>query len=190
MATNALGDPTAFTPPEKDDGDRSYYLTRWAFVNDSLAVVDRVTGGKAGWLQRFVTYFFAGGSAAVVNLIVYFILFHLVFTGFNDQNVTQAWIHKAAAWIPATEISILANFFPNDYLTFRHMPGHNRHITARLLRFHLTCLSGTVLTAIIFSLLSLIIRPFFAQAAALALVFLYNFTVHHIFTYRHKEVTH
>jgi putative flippase GtrA len=92
------------------------------------------------------------------------------------------------AFAIATEISILANFIPNDYLTFRHLPGHKRTWLARCARFHMTCVAGVALTLGISSGLFLLSVPaWLAQAIALILVTAFNFTAHHLFTYRHKK---
>src|SRR5262249_10052391 len=154
-------------------------------------VVDRVSGGRAGWVQRFVSYSFIGGSAAVVNLAIFFVMYQVVILPFNDS---VAWQHAARwliAFLVASEISIFANFIPNDYFTFRHLPGHQRTWIARALRFHIPCLAGTTLTFLISGLLHFLsvqrivsVQAVLGQAIAIGLVFLFNFTFHHLFTYR------
>lgn len=159
---------------------QSYYDTRWPLVNRALAITDTITQGRAGLLQRLSTYLVFGGTAAVVNLSILAIFFH-----FGSEKVLWYWL---VANVVAYEISILANFIPNDYFTFRHLAGHNRSWLARCARFHVTSLSGVVVTfilsALLFHLLGL--PALVAQAIALILATAYNFTVHHLFTYAHK----
>jgi len=163
---------------------RSYHPYSWGVANRVLDIVDTLTGGRAGMLQRLSSYVVIGGFAAVVNLIVYSIVYHFVPVPGPDT------VHLVVAFLCATEISIMANFIPNDYFTFRHVAGgRQRSWLQRCLRFQLTCISGSALTALIqFSLVYLVhVWPLFAQASALILVLFYNFTVHHLFTYRHVK---
>jgi putative flippase GtrA len=165
---------------------RSYHPTRWVLVNRTLDVVDRVSRGRAGWVQRFISYGFIGGFAAVVNLIIFFVMFYLAPLGFNDAIFTQHAAHWLIAFAVASEISIFANFIPNDHFTFRHLPGHQRVWVARAARFQLTCMPGTLFTGAISAAGHFAhIQAGLAQAIAIAIVFLFNFAFHHIFTYRH-----
>lgn len=159
----------------------SYYLTRWDLVNRILAVAEEKTGGKAGLLQRLFTYLMVGGFAALVNLAVFGLMLRAALP-LSDQA------HNIVAYCVAAELSIMANFIPNDRITFSHLPGHSRSWYARCLRFHTTCIMGTILTFIIeyaltyhFGFLALV-----AEAIAIVIVLFFNFTVHHVFTYAHK----
>jgi putative flippase GtrA len=167
----------------------SYQPTRWPLVNRSLDYVDAVTNGRADWAQRLVSYLFVGGFAALVNLAVFSVIYYWVFP--IPPNTTDEFtrgLHWFVAFTVATEISILANFIPNDYLTFRHLPGHKRSWLARCVRFHMTCVAGTLLTlAISFALHLVHVQAWMAQAIALIVVTAFNFTAHHLFTYRHKK---
>jgi putative flippase GtrA len=159
----------------------SYQPTKWAFVNRVLDIVDNVTHGRAGLCQRFFMFAFIGGIAALVNIAVFYIVFDVIKLPVNES------IHNVIASVFAAEISIMANFVPNDFFTFRHLPGHQRSWLARCLRFHITSVGGSVLTFVIqFSLSHLLpVHPIIAQAIALLIVLFYNFSFHHIFTYRH-----
>ena len=163
----------------------SYQPTRWAFVNKILDIVDLLSGGRAGWVQRFFMFAFIGGCAALVNMAVFYIVFDVIAQPANET------VRNVIASLFAAEISIMANFIPNDFFTFRHLDGHRRTWLARCLRFHITSVGGSVLTFVIeFSLSHLLhVRPIFAQAVALILVLFYNFSFHHIFTYRHLKQT-
>src|SRR5579884_2415907 len=103
----------------------SYRPYPWAFANQVLDVVDTVTGGRAGVCQRFVTYVVIGGFAALVNLAVFYLVFDYIKQPPNDV------IRNVIASVLAAEISIMANFIPNDFVTFRHLPGRARSWKAR-----------------------------------------------------------
>jgi putative flippase GtrA len=174
-------------PPQVDPEKSrlpSYRPLPWSSLNALLDNVDRLTRGRAGWLQRFCTYIFIGGMAAVVNLIVFYVVFYRI------SLPVHTAMHNIIANVLAAEISIMANFIPNDYFTFRYLPGHVRSWGARCLRFHITSLGGVILTLLIeFGLhYGAHVPAIVAQAVALMLVLIYNFSLHHIFTYRHVKV--
>ncbi len=163
----------------------SYHPTQWVIVNRILDVVDRVTKGRADWVVRFVSYIFFGGTAAIVNLVVFFVALNYIPLHINSlaQNVFASAL--------ACEISLIANFIPNDYFTFRHMPGRERSWGARCVRFHITSLVGSGLTILIQLFFSHVVHitPLLGQALALIIVLFYNFSFHHLFTYRHVKTT-
>ena len=170
----------------------SYIPTPWAIVNRTLDIVDKVTNGRADWVQRFFSYSFIGGIAALVNLTLYSVIYLFV------PVPASQMAHNLIAQAIAFEISLMVNFIPNDYFTFRHLAGHSRSWGARLLRYHITSITGLCLTVLISSMLNLWYscpRVLFSSYA-LILVFIYNFSFHHLFTYRrisHKlkqSVTH
>ena len=161
---------------------RSYQPYSWDLLNRVLDIVDDKTNGRAGWLQRFISYLFFGGSAALVNLAVFYIMFYHVLDPIGSDK-----LRNILSYIVAAELSILANFIPNDRFTFRHLPGANRPWIQRCLRFHMTTIVGSLLTFLIEFGLSTFThtQPIFAEAIATLLVLIYNFSFHHIFTYRH-----
>jgi putative flippase GtrA len=167
----------------------TYHPTRWPILNSLLGTVDDVTRGKAGWVQRLVTYLFVGGFAAIVNLVVFTIMYAKVWPPTAaDTTLLPRTLHYLAAFAPATEISILANVIPNDYLSIRPLPGHSRSWLLRCLRFHATCVMGTLLTLVISYTMHLIgLHATLGQAIALIVVTAFNFTMHHVFTYRHTD---
>jgi len=173
----------------------SYQPTRWLPVNGVLDRVETISHGRAGLIQRLFTYLIIGGTAALVNLGVLKLMFvlgdklyHLPANDSNDLSLHYL-PYFLLANVVAYELSILANFVPNDYVTFRHMPGHSRSWAARCLRFHITSVSGVLVTLIISGILhyGLKLDALIAQAIALILAVFYNFTVHHVFTYAHKK---
>ena len=186
MAQQVAQDETEIIEAPVAQGLATYHPTRWALVNRALDLTDELTNGRAGWVQRFVTYSFIGGSAAVVNLCIFFVMYQVIILPFNDHILWQHAARWFVAFAVASEISIFANFIPNDYFTFRHLPGHQRSWIARAARFHVTCLAGTTLTFLISGALHFVsVQATLAQAIAIAIAFLFNFTFHHLFTYRH-----
>jgi putative flippase GtrA len=168
-------------PVTNGSANKSYQETRWPLVNQALALIERVTGGRAGTIQRLFTYIVIGGTAALVNLGVLAIFQH-------EGSFAIPW-YLILANVVAYEVSILANFIPNDYFTFRFLPGHQRSWLARCLRFHLTSLSGILVTSALFFVFYhwFGLAALIAQAIALILAVFYNFTVHHLFTYAGKH---
>jgi putative flippase GtrA len=162
----------------------SYHPTSWKLVNQVLDVVDNVTHGKAGLFQRFFTFVCIGGLAALVNLAVFAAVMYGV------KLPVSEWLHNVIASMLAAELSIMANFIPNDYFTFRRLAGHGRSWFARCLRFHITSIGGAVLTFLIQSGFRYIghTPAIIGQAAALVITLFYNFSFHHLFTYRHMKM--
>lgn len=164
----------------------SYMLTGIGIVDSLLATADTITKGKAGLLQRAVSYLMVGGFAAVVNLICLYV--------FNDmvQMPFPRVAHSVVAFLIASEISIMANFIPNDRITFSRLPGHARSWWARCLRFHSTAIAGTFITFCIFSALHIWLRypTLIAESTGIIIALMFNFTAHHLWTYRHLETAH
>src|SRR5579859_2637051 len=159
----------------------SYTLTGVALVDGLLHTADRLTGGKAGLLQRIVSYLIVGGFAAVVNLVCLYLF---------DSKIPLPVPANARWWVAqviATEVSILANFIPNDRFTFSKLPGHARSWWARCARFHSTTIVGALLTIAISSGLhyGLHFVALVAQAIAILIALIFNFTLHHLWTYRY-----
>lgn len=159
----------------------SFALTGVALIDSMLTTADRITNGKAGLVQRVVSYLIVGGFAAVVNLVCLYLL----------DSVIPLPVPASARWwvaqVVATEISIMANFIPNDLFTFSRLPGHARSWWARCLRFHSTCIIGSLLTIAISSALHYDLRfpTLIAQSIAILIALVFNFTFHHLWTYRH-----
>ena len=139
----------------------------WKDVCDwAIHIIDnKIIRGHADWFQRAFSYLLIGGFSVVVNLIVFSITYYQV-----SWPLDQQW-HYVVAFAVASEVSILANFFPNDAITFRRLPGHNRPWLVRCARFHLTYLLGTLLQLFTSFSLHLLGSPaLFAQAVAIAIV--------------------
>ena len=161
---------------------RTYQPYPWQLANRVLDFVDGKTRGKAGHIQRILSYLLFGGLAAVVNLVV----FGLVLYRFHFPVSVSTQVRNIVAFTIAAECSIMANFLPNDRFTFVSLPGAKRPWLQRCLRFHATCIVGTLLTFLLeFAFFSLVHAPqLLAEAMAIVIVLIYNFTFHHLFTYR------
>ena len=181
MDSRAGGSEVGATAVALQPPAQSYHETRWPLVNQALAITEQLTGGRAGTLQRLFTYVMIGGTAALVNLGVLAI--------FQREGSFKMWWYLVLANVAAYEISIFANFIPNDYFTFRFLPGHQRSWLARCLRFHLTSVTGVLVTSALFFVFYhwFGLAALIAQAIALILAVFYNFTVHHLFTYADKH---
>lgn len=160
----------------------SYQVYRWSLPNQLLDFVDAKTNRRAGQLQRVISYLFFGGLAALVNLGVFFVMYHYAFAA-----IQLSWLRNTLSYVVAAECSIIANFIPNDRFTFNTLPGAKRPWLQRCTRFHMTCIVGSTLTFLIEIGLSSFTHtePVIAEAIATLIVLIYNFTFHHIFTYRH-----
>lgn len=161
----------------------SYHPSRWPIVNKALDITDTVTGGRAGVIQRVVNYLTFGGTAAVVNLVLLTYIYYYVALPVLPR------IHYAIAFALATEVSIVVNFIPQDRVTFRHLPGHSRSWLMRCGRFHVTSIGGILVTAIVsFTMREVVgLHATLAQAIAIVVALFFNFTFHHVFTYRHAK---
>src|SRR5216684_5531635 len=124
----------------------SYQPYPWPLANRVLDFIDAKTNGRAGWLQRFVSYLFFGGLAALVNLLIFYIMDYHVLASFTTNH---AFLGHTLSYVVASECSILANFIPNDRFTFSSLPGAERPWLQRCLRFHMTCIVGSLLTYLI-----------------------------------------
>jgi putative flippase GtrA len=160
----------------------SYQVYPWSLPNRILDIVDAKTHGKAGQIQRVISYLFFGGVAALVNLGVFFIMYHIVL-----KSVQPDWLNNTLSYIVAAELSIIANFIPNDRFTFNTLPGAKRPWLQRCWRFHTTCIIGSTLTFLIETGLHNFTHTeaTISEAIATLIVLVYNFTFHHLFTYRH-----
>jgi putative flippase GtrA len=164
----------------------SYQAYPWSLPNRILDIVDMKTNGRAGQVQRVITYLFFGGTAALVNLAVFYVMYHLVLGSLSPK---PDWLNYDLSYIVAAELSIFANFIPNDRFTFNTLPGAQRPWLQRCVRFHMTCIVGTTLTFLIGSGLHTFVHTeaTISEAIATLLVLIYNFSAHHLFTYRHVK---
>jgi putative flippase GtrA len=161
----------------------TYQPYPWQPANQLLAFIDAKTSGKAGQIQRIISYLFFGGLASIVNLLVFALMLYLV----HFPSSVSAQVHNIIAYVVAAECSIMANFLPNDRFTFSSLPGAKRPWWQRCLRFHATCIVGAILTFLIeFALFNFAgVTQLLSEAVAIVIVLIYNFTFHNLFTYRH-----
>jgi dolichol-phosphate mannosyltransferase len=171
---------TLAQPAMATHDEAGYARTGIALIDNLFAWIDRVTNGKGGFVQRLCTYLIIGGWAAVVNLTFFGFFLNVVKMPVSDG------VHYVIAFVIAAEISILANFVPNDYITFSRLPGHARSWLARCLRFHTTTIIGTLITLAISAALKLGLGMYWlwAQSIAIIIALIFNFSAHHLWTYR------
>jgi putative flippase GtrA len=161
----------------------SYAPTGIALADRALARVEEITHGKAGVLQRAFTYVFIGGIAAVINLIMLYLVYNVLALPLASN------LHWLIGFLVAAEVSTMANFVLNDRITFSHLPGHARSWGARCLRFHSTSAAGTIATLVMsFGFKTWLgMTALIAEAVAILLALVLNFTMHHLWTYRHLK---
>lgn len=148
------------------------------------APINKFRNRQLPWLQRLFSFLLIGGFASIVNIVCFFISYYFLLKTMNS------YLTYYISFVFATEISIFANFIPNDRITFYHLPGRKRSWWARYLRFHVTSIGGIGLTfgvsSSLFHVLHIIV--ILAQAIALISAAGFNFIFHHIFTYRPTRV--
>jgi putative flippase GtrA len=173
--------PAASTAPS--DAEISYAPTGIALADRVLARAEQITHGKAGVLQRAFTYVFIGGIAAVINLIMLYLVYNVLALPLASN------LHWLIGFLVAAEVSTMANFVLNDRITFSHLPGHARSWGARCLRFHSTSAAGTIATLVMsFAFKTWLgMTALIAEAVAILLALGLNFTMHHLWTYRHLK---
>ena len=159
----------------------SYTPTGIALADAALGWVEAITHGKAGLLQRAFSYVFIGGIAAVINLVMLYLFYNVL------SMPVSANEHWLIAFLISAEISTMTNYVLNDRITFSRLPGHARSWWARCLRFHSTSAAGTIATLVMsFGFKTWLgLSALIAQAIAILLALILNFTMHHVWTYRH-----
>lgn len=163
-----------------DDHRSSDKTVRLPLPEALIAWLDHVTRGKAAALQLLASYLFVGGVSALVNLIV----FNVVYTRLAAPLAQNArWIVAFAA---AAQVATLVNFVLNDRMTFHRLPGHARVWWVRCLRFHSTAALGISVTLVASFALHywLGIAALLAEGIAIVVSLVLNLTMHHVWTYR------
>lgn len=164
----------------------SYHPTSWALLNTVLDRVDVITNGRAGSLYQFATFLVFGGSTALVNMAIVYVVFYRM-----QMPALTSQVHNLIAIALGCEISLTCNFFLNDNVTFKHMPGRSRSLLGRFWRFQTTGIVGTILTILIESAFSdfLHLPALVSTAIAIVIVLFYNFFMQSFFTYsKNKQV--
>jgi dolichol-phosphate mannosyltransferase len=145
-----------------------------SFSRSCYARLDTYTRGHAAEVLRMVSFLFAGGLGALVNL------------GF-------VWIFSRYTSLPydvyivlSTEISLIFNFMLNDRFTFHSLVDNQRPFWLRCVRFHGPSALGFVLTLVISYTAHHVghLSPVPAQAVAILIVTMVNFFMHRLWTYR------
>ena len=64
--------------PHQPAYQRSYYPTGSVYADAALALIDRLTRGRADWFQRAFSYLIFGGFSALMNLAVFSLVYYRV----------------------------------------------------------------------------------------------------------------
>jgi dolichol-phosphate mannosyltransferase len=127
--------------------------------------------------RRFGGFLLVGGISTVLNLTIVGVL-----------TIALRWAYLPAAII-ATESGVMLSFILNDRMTFRRLaPGAGSWL-GRCLRFHGTYAIGQGLTILLASGIIHVAKlpALLAQACAIAVVTLFNFTMLRIWAYRGRK---
>ncbi len=161
----------AIEPPTLPDVSPTRFQ---AFTIRLSSRLDGYTHGHADEVMRLASFLVVGGLAALVNL-------------------AGVWVFSRYTSLPydlyivlATEISLLCNFALNDRFTFHALAGIQRRWWVRCARFHGPSGVGFVLTLLIAYVAhhAAHLPPVTAQAVAILIVTLVNFSMHRLWTYR------
>ncbi len=141
----------------------------------SLHYLNVSTRGNGVEALRVISFLFAGGLSALVNLLGVW-----VFARYTT-------LPHALYIVLATEISLLCSFFLNDRFTFRSLIDSRRPWWLRCLRFHGPAAFGFVFTLLVSDVAYYLMHlsSLIAQAVALILATVVNFSFHRFWTYRH-----
>jgi len=125
----------------------------------------------------------------------YFIRFGIVgISGILVNEGLLALLHTYLNWplgvsgALAIEMSILSNFFLNNFWTWRHAHGHS--FLTRLLRYHsVAIISGLVNYGILLFLSGFGMEPLIANLIGIATGTVINFFLNHYWTFARKTVS-
>jgi serine/threonine-protein kinase len=139
------------------------------------------SGGQA--VRHVASYLIVGVASTLVNLGCFQFIY-----GALALPLTET-VRYFAAYLGAAEAATMFNFVFNDRYTFAHMPGHNRPWIVRCGRFHTTVINGFVLTLVVSGGLHYLLglHVLIGQAVGIFVALCFNFTVHHLWTYRPRR---
>ncbi len=145
-----------------------------AFYRFCFARLDVYTRGHAAEALRVMSFLVVGGFGTLVNLGCVWVFSRYTSLPYDVYIVL------------ATEIALLCNFLLNDRFTFHSLGGKQRPFWLRCVRFHGPSALGFVLTLALSYLAHHIghLTPVLAQAVAILIVTVVNFSMHRLWTYR------
>ena len=157
----------SLTPGLPGTRSRALYLRSL----DRLGVYTRGNGAEA---LRVISFLFAGGLSALVNLLGVWLF------------ARYTTLPHAVYIVLATEISLLCSFVLNDRFTFRALIDGRRSWWLRCIRFHGPSAFGFVFTLLVSDAAYYLahLPSLTAQAVALILATVVNFSFHRFWTYR------
>lgn len=135
-------------------------------------------------LVHVASYVIVGSLSAVVSLVC----FHILYTNVSPPHAEQ--IRYLRAYLVSAEVATMFNFLLNDRFTFATSLGRARPWPVRCLRFHTTVINGLILTFIVSGLLHYVLSlpALVSQAVGIIIAFIFNFAIHHLWTYRGRPV--
>jgi dolichol-phosphate mannosyltransferase len=130
---------------------------------------------------RFLRFGVVGFSGLGVDLAVFYVLREVLKLGLTRSTILSA------------EMAIINNFLWNDIWTFGDISRRQKGVGARLkrfLKFHVICLAGVILQALIVNLLYNVLKlnEYLAKLIAIAVVVLWNFWVNLKLSWRVTDV--
>lgn len=132
---------------------------------------------------HFVSYVLVGVASTVVNLVCFQALY--VYAGLPYTEHVRYLI----GYLGSAEIATMFNFILNDRFTFAGYDGKQRPWLVRCLRFHSTVINGFILTFIVSGGLHYLVGvpALISQAAGIFVAFVFNYMLHHVWTYRARK---
>ena len=123
-------------------------------------------------MKRFLKFCVVGGSGAVVNLGLYWIL------------TRYFLIYELLSYAISIEISILSNFALNNVWTFRDRK--NSPLISRFTKFHLVSFGGMAINWCVFALLFTVFGVFdmYSAIGGIAVATLWNYFINLKWTWR------
>ena len=132
---------------------------------------------------HFVSYVLVGVVSTVVNLVCFQALYVYAGLPYTEQ------VRYLIGYLGSAEIATMFNFILNDRFTFARYDGRHRPWLVRCLRFHSTVINGFILTFLVSGGLhyEVGVPALMSQAAGIFVAFVFNYTFHHIWTYRARK---
>jgi serine/threonine-protein kinase len=187
--------PLVLSPSERDQilpvyiGEAPHPKVTGVVVGGAAVLPDTATPHRPKALLSMAavwhvaSYVLVGVASTGVNLICFQALYVIAGLPYPER------VRYLIAWIGAAEVATMFNFVLNDRFTFASYDGRNRPLLVRAVRFHTTVINGFILTFVLSAGLhyGLGFPALVSQAVGIFVAFLFNFTVHHLWTYRARK---
>lgn len=134
------------------------------------------------WTQkdRFIRFATVGVSGASINLIVFAVLYHQVFSGIADRS-----LRDNLSWVPGVALGLVNNFHWNRRWTWgdRHR-ARTETVWRQFLQYATANWAGIVVTLALKNVFTLWLWPTVAGAGAIGVACVINFLLNDLWTYR------